>query len=48
MSSGLEVGTLVGYIAGAGLVTLLTYILGRKQCWIGVGVFPFSYRPQLV
>lgn len=29
MSSGLEVGTLVGYIAGAGLVTLLTYILGE-------------------
>ncbi|MFP3919226.1 MFS transporter [Lysinibacillus telephonicus] len=30
MSSGLEVGTLVGYIAGAGLVTLLTYILGEE------------------
>jgi len=29
MSSGLEVGTLVGYIAGAGLVTLLTFILGE-------------------
>lgn len=28
MASGLEVGTLVGYIAGSGLVTLLTYILG--------------------
>ncbi|THE13437.1 MFS transporter [Bacillus timonensis] len=28
MSSGLEVGTLIGYIAGAGLVTLLTFILG--------------------
>lgn len=30
MSSALEVGTLVGYIAGAGLVTLLTYILGQE------------------
>lgn len=30
MSSGLEVGTLVGYIAGAGLVTALTYILGQE------------------
>ncbi|GGA29184.1 MFS transporter [Psychrobacillus lasiicapitis] len=30
MSSGLEVGTLVGYIAGAGLVTALTYILGDE------------------
>lgn len=30
MASGLEVGTLVGYIAGAGLVTLLTYILGSE------------------
>jgi MFS transporter, MHS family, proline/betaine transporter len=29
MSSGLEVGTLVGYIAGTGLVTLLTFILGE-------------------
>lgn len=28
MSSGLEVGTLVGYIAAASLVTLLTYTLG--------------------
>ncbi|RSK55130.1 MFS transporter [Bacillus canaveralius] len=28
MASGLEVGTLVGFIAGAGLVTLLTYLLG--------------------
>ncbi|GGE30822.1 MFS transporter [Pullulanibacillus camelliae] len=28
MSSGLEVGTLVGYIAGSGIVTLLTFILG--------------------
>ncbi|WHY73688.1 MFS transporter [Fictibacillus enclensis] len=28
MSSVLEVGTLVGYIAGSGLVTLLTFILG--------------------
>jgi len=28
MSSGLEVGTLVGYIGGAGFVTLLTFILG--------------------
>lgn len=31
MSSGLEVGTLVGYIAGAGLVTLLTFILGDDK-----------------
>lgn len=30
MTSGLEVGTLVGYIGGAGLVTLLTYILGQE------------------
>jgi MFS transporter, MHS family, proline/betaine transporter len=30
MSSGLEVGTLVGYIAGAGLVTALTYLLGEE------------------
>jgi MHS family proline/betaine transporter-like MFS transporter len=30
MASGLEVGTLVGFIAGAGLVTLLTYILGSE------------------
>ena len=29
-SSGLEVGTLVGYIAGSGVVTLLTYILGSQ------------------
>src|SRR5690625_258658 len=29
MSSGLEVGTLVGYIAGSGFVTLLTFILGQ-------------------
>lgn len=28
LSSGLEVGTLAGYIAGSGLVTLLTYLLG--------------------
>jgi MHS family proline/betaine transporter-like MFS transporter len=28
MASGLEVGTLAGYIAGAGLVTVLTYVLG--------------------
>ncbi|WP_144463618.1 MFS transporter [Siminovitchia fortis] len=28
MASGLEVGTLTGYIAGAGLVTVLTYALG--------------------
>lgn len=28
MASGLEVGTLVGFIAGAGLVTLLNYLLG--------------------
>ncbi|WLV24843.1 MFS transporter [Aciduricibacillus chroicocephali] len=31
MSSGLEVGTLVGYIAGAGLVTLLTFIIGDEK-----------------
>src|SRR5690625_1502435 len=30
MSSGLEVGTLVGYIAGASFVTLLTFILGQE------------------
>lgn len=30
LSSGLEVGTLVGFIAGAGLVTLLTFILGEE------------------
>ncbi len=30
MASGLEVGTLAGYIAGAGLVTLLTFMLGEK------------------
>lgn len=30
MSSGLEVGTLVGYIAGASLVTLLTFMLGEE------------------
>ncbi|WP_257967981.1 MFS transporter [Peribacillus deserti] len=30
MASGLEVGTLVGYIAGAGLVTLLTFVIGDQ------------------
>lgn len=30
LASGLEVGTLVGFIAGSGLVTLLTYILGDQ------------------
>lgn len=30
MASGLEVGTLVGYIAGSGVVTLLSYILGDQ------------------
>ncbi|MGI2328313.1 MFS transporter [Planococcus sp. YIM B11945] len=30
MTSGLEVGTLVGFIAGAGLVTALTYMLGSE------------------
>ncbi|EGK10974.1 MFS family major facilitator transporter, proline/betaine:cation symporter [Desmospora sp. 8437] len=30
MASGLEVGTLIGYVAGAGLVTLLTFLLGPK------------------
>ncbi|WP_082683459.1 glycine betaine/L-proline transporter ProP [Fictibacillus sp. FJAT-27399] len=30
MSSGLEVGTLVGFIAGSGLVTLLTFLLGSE------------------
>ncbi|HEX7065601.1 MAG TPA: MFS transporter [Bacillales bacterium] len=30
MSSGLEVGTLAGYVAGSGIVTLLTYILGSE------------------
>lgn len=31
LASGLEVGTLVGFIAGAGLVTFLTYILSSEQ-----------------
>jgi MHS family proline/betaine transporter-like MFS transporter len=31
MASGLEVGTLVGYIAGSGIVTLLTFILGEEK-----------------
>jgi MHS family proline/betaine transporter-like MFS transporter len=31
MASGLEVGTLVGYIAGSGIVTLLTFILGSEK-----------------
>ncbi|MBP1934343.1 glycine betaine/L-proline transporter ProP [Ammoniphilus resinae] len=31
MSSGLEVGTLVGFIAGSGLVTLLTFMLGPEK-----------------
>lgn len=30
MASGLEVGTLVGFSAGAGVVTLLTYLLGAE------------------
>ncbi|WP_245799271.1 MFS transporter [Virgibacillus siamensis] len=30
LSSGLEVGTLVGYITGAGIVTLLTFVLGSE------------------
>ncbi len=30
LSSGLEVGTLVGYITGAGIVTLLSYVLGSE------------------
>ncbi|GGB48509.1 MFS transporter [Lentibacillus populi] len=30
MASGLEVGTLVGYIGGSGIVTLLTFILGSE------------------
>ncbi len=30
MSSGLEVGTLVGYTPGAGLVTALVYLLGEE------------------
>lgn len=35
MASGLEVGTLAGYIAGAGLVTLMTYLLGQEamEAW---------------
>lgn len=33
MASGLEVGTLAGYIGGAGLVTLLTYILGTETMY---------------
>ncbi|RYM00481.1 MFS transporter [Sporolactobacillus sp. THM7-7] len=31
MSSGLEVGTLIGYIAGSGIVTLLTFLLGEQR-----------------
>lgn len=31
LSSGLEVGTLLGYIAGSGIVTLLTFILGSDK-----------------
>jgi MFS transporter, MHS family, proline/betaine transporter len=31
MASGLEVGTLVGFSAGAGLVTLLTFLLGPEK-----------------
>ncbi|HET7616189.1 MAG TPA: MFS transporter, partial [Bacillales bacterium] len=30
MASGLEVGTLTGYIAGSGIVTLMTYLLGSQ------------------
>ncbi|WP_077329877.1 MFS transporter [Virgibacillus siamensis] len=30
MSSGLEVGTLIGYIGGSGIVTLLTFLLGSE------------------
>lgn len=33
MASGLEVGTLAGYIAGAGLVTGLTYALGTETMY---------------
>ncbi|MFD1707889.1 MFS transporter [Siminovitchia sediminis] len=33
MASGLEVGTLAGYIAGAGLVTALTYALGTETMY---------------
>lgn len=33
MASGLEVGTLIGYIGGAGLVTVLTYILGTETMY---------------
>ncbi|WP_281364096.1 MFS transporter [Thermoactinomyces mirandus] len=36
MSSGLEVGTLVGYIAGAGLVTALTYIGPGNHAGMGL------------
>jgi MHS family proline/betaine transporter-like MFS transporter len=31
LSSGLEVGTLVGYIAGSGIVTVLSYMLGPDK-----------------
>jgi len=31
LSSGLEVGTLVGYIAGSGIVTILSFILGPEK-----------------
>jgi MHS family proline/betaine transporter-like MFS transporter len=31
MASGLEVGTLVGFVAGSGIVTLLTFIVGPEK-----------------
>lgn len=58
MASGLEVGTLVGYIGGAGLVTLLTFILGsdtmlnwgwRVPFWIAapIGIVGLYLRNHL-
>lgn len=47
MSSGLEVGTLVGYIGGAGIVTLLTYILGDDAMAAWGWRIPFSLPHQL-
>jgi MFS transporter, MHS family, proline/betaine transporter len=58
LASGLEVGSLVGYIAGAGLVTLLTYLLGpdKMVAWgwripflvaAPLGIIGFYFRSHL-
>ncbi|MFD1427544.1 MFS transporter [Kroppenstedtia sanguinis] len=58
MASGLEVGTLIGYVAGSGLVTLLTFVLGtetmldwgwRIPFWIAapLGLIGFYLRNRL-